>query len=326
MALVEKSRVLPPPPDELLSVGDIVGRGIRTARRNWRLFLDLFTLPSIVFGMFATVFTWAIGAIVDLPNVSDWRMLSFPLSMSLITVVTGFCAAWLVSQRTVQIARMALVEGTGAESANSYVQAHRWKAFLLYFGGIFAGFCVLVLAIAAILKFGRTYNVLNISAIVILAAFAQLWLYQFWAISLSVLAVEETAWRAIFQRSAELTKVSLLRTFNYVLLLGVAMYFLNIVINAPLMVLVLIDSALKTQTITAPDMPLWVRVLDALLSGLRLLVLTPCAVLCNAFYYNDLRLRCDGWDLVKRLEALAQLDRAAGETNSSTSLPIEHQP
>lgn len=55
-------------------------------------------------------------------------------------------------------------------------------------------------------------------------------------------------------------------------------------------------------------MPIWVRWLDALFSALSLIVLSPRAVLRNACYYNDLRSRCDRWDLVKRRYVLAQLE------------------
>lgn len=312
MDLSNKSTVMEPPPETLLSVGDIVGMGVRTARRKWRFLLHMYLSAAILYGLGVTALTWAIGRFPSLMRTSDLSYIMFSGALAALATVAGLGTAWLLAQRTVAVNRMLLL-GVAEHSARAYAKAHQWKAFSIYFGSTMIGILIIGAAAGA-LFFTWTFlpkpAQIPISILMIpLVAILQIWLYQFWSISLAVLSVEETHWWTIASRSYELAKSSRSRAFAYVLLLGVALYMLNVILNVPLLVVFLVDFILKTSTIVSTEMPIWLRILDAFLSFLRLVILTPCAVLCNAFYYNDLRLRNDGWDLVKRLDILSQLEK-----------------
>lgn len=305
--------MLEPPPEAILSIGDIVGLGVRTARRKWRFLLQMYMSAAIFYGLGVTAFTWAIGRLPSMLRTSDMSYMSITFALAAIAATSGLVSTSLVAQRTVAVIRMALLEGTTEQSAKKYAQTHQWKAFSIYIGSTLVGILIFVAAFAAFYfswnNFPRSFVIAAFIFIGALIAAANIWLYQFWALSLAVLSIEETAWGALFSRSYELARNSTFRAISYVFLLGVALYMMNVILNMPLLGFFFLDFLLKTNTITSPEMPVWLRVLDTFLSALRLVILMPCAVLCNAFYYNDLRLRCDGWDLVKRLEVLSQLEK-----------------
>ncbi len=93
---------------------------------------------------------------------------------------------------------------------------------------------------------------------------------------------------------------------SFVVLLGVTLFVVTGALDLPLLLASLFD-AWRNNFASDYDMPWYLEAFSAVVDCTINTVLLGVVPIANALYYNDLRLRVEGRDMILRLEKLENL-------------------
>lgn len=306
------------PPAKPQTVGDLIGRSFRLYRRHLGLVFRTLLGPTIIA---------AVGALGI--QFYIYRIMENSIQPAFVPYIacTGSVLIVLMANLVLTVRQLAFVRMAAGFDSN-YATAHQWMSrrkgqlfvlFLIGFGVLFLllTFWVIEILVAALLtKAGLAMTViaaggLLMAPIGIMVSLCVLFLVGF--ISLSVLACEKHPIGSIINRGLSLTFGDFWRTLAFGLLLYAVVTAITIPLTLPLFIVSGLDVYQHGLT-SATDyesyqMPLYLMVFSQIYQSLLNMLLWPVAFMAFGLLYHDLRLRQEGLDIRRQLDALERTAR-----------------
>lgn len=223
-------------------------------------------------------------------------------------------AQWELSIRSVTIVRVVLNLDQTYKSAIVYARRRQWAAMLLYSVAAIAPFIVLIFwgaisiffaAISRYLPFSQVLSFIFFAIVGLAFTCTLSWSLLSTALAFTVLAGEDESLSSICIRTFELMKNYMWRGGSFVVLLGLTMFAVTGALDLPVLIASLFDA--WRNGVNAYDTPLHMEVLSTFVDSVINIFLLGVAPVANALYYNDLRMRVEGRDILTRLEQLERL-------------------
>lgn len=307
-----------PPADKPQSVGDLVGRAFRIFRQGIPLYFQTLTGPTIVAALGGLAVQWVIiygfSSLADKPTGWPICLLVFLTSL-LILLITR----WVLAIRLLCFLRMSGGFSTDYASALKELHKRQWMVLAVFLlaitftvavtiGGV-VGFALTV----ALPRAGLAAMVLTMGSILLIflsfiAAYYLTWITV--PVILSVTVCEDLPLNASISRGINLVKNDLGRSIAFGTLLYVCLVALSYPLCLPLVGLEAADAFSKEMLAAAGKdvykMPIYLMILSQIWESLLSMLIWPIAFLGYGLYYSDLRLRQEGLDISRNLEALSQ--------------------
>lgn len=242
--------------------------------------------------------------------------------LHLVAILLCLCmlavAQWELAIRSVSIVRVVLGLSEDYKSANAYARRRKWAAVLLYTIAAVAPLLVMLFWTALSVGFVFVTNhwpfvqVLSFFyfAIMGLAATCTVsWSLLGSALSFTIVSSEDEKLNIVWQRTYELMRNYMWRGGSFVVLLCVTLFVVTGALDLPLLLASLFD-AWRNNFSADYDMPWYLEMLSAAVDCIINTLLLGVVPIANALYYNDLRLRVEGRDIILRLQKLENLGSA----------------
>lgn len=204
------------------------------------------------------------------------------------------------------------------QSANAYARRRKWAAVLLYTIAAIAPLLVILFWTALSVGFVVVSNHLPFAQVISFFYFAIVglaftctvsWSLLGSALAFTIVSSEDEKLKSVWQRTYELMRNYMWRGGSFVVLLGVTLFVVTGALDLPLLLASLFD-AWRNSFAADYDMPWYLEALSALVDCIINTLLLAVVPIANALYYNDLRLRVEGRDIILRLEKLENLGSA----------------
>lgn len=306
-------------PDSPLTMGDLVGRSFRAFRLRMPFFFQVFFWPCIISSASMTGVKVCAALWLESPTHS------FDLFMKLCgAILASFAvllfAQWELSLRSLAVVRLLMqVDDTYAQCL-AYARKRKWAVLTVYNAAVFLPIVAVAVwagcIIATCLLWQHSGFVLRALSVLAVCGEAALMTVSFaWAILatsllFSVLACENLPFKALQKRTMELTMRYLWRGGSFFCLLGLALILVAVSLDMPIFVMSIFEAAVHGQNAAHAtyQAPLYLEIASAIWECVLNIVLLGVALLADGLYYNDLRLRSEGLDILTKLGQLkAQL-------------------
>lgn len=227
-------------------------------------------------------------------------------------------AQWELAIRSVSIVRVVLGLSQDYKSANAYARRRKWSAVLLYTIGAIAPLLVILFWTALSIGFVTFSNHLPFVQVLSFFYFAIVglaftctvcWSLLGSGLAFTIVSCEDEQLKVVWQRTYELMRNYMWRGGSFVVLLAVTLFVVTGALDLPLLLASLFD-AWRNNFAADYDMPWYLEALSAVVDCIINTVLLAVVPIANALYYNDLRLRIEGRDIIVRLEKLENLSSA----------------
>jgi hypothetical protein len=304
-------------PNQPLSVGDLIGRAIRTWRAN---LLDIFKIllpPTIVYclGMmgFQLVFVYAIG---ELKAPNQWQLLIMAVPIGLICFIIALLGQWFLTLRQLALVRMVTGFATDYQSALSAIKREQASIFGLFCLNV-AGFITVIIAwfvfVIALIAISRLSSPMSLLGQLITlvsiptATFCLSCIYILLFFSLCIVACEGKDCVNAIGRASELYQTAFWRICGFGFCLFVSITALSSTLNLP----VALQSGwhgynnMNLDSGAALTVPYLLTIGCLVWESLVNMILWPITYFSFAFVYYDLRLRNEGLDLARSIDSLA---------------------
>ncbi len=235
------------------------------------------------------------------------HLLGLSLCLCLLAV-----AQWELAVRSVTIIRVALGLDNDYKSANVYARHRQWAALLFYSAAgalpamvviFWFAVCGVFIALAQRLPVSQIIQFFFFAIIGLVFTCTVSWSLLGSSLAFTVLSSEDKSLSVICVRTYELMKNYMWRGGSFVILLTVTLFAVTGALDLPIFVASLFD-AWRNGITAGYEMPLYMEVLSAFVDSIINILLLSIAPIANALYYNDLRMRVEGRDILMRLEKL----------------------
>lgn len=305
------------PPENPLSVGDIVDAAIRAIRKNPLEVARLMLVPTVI-SMFGAIFLqWAFS--FDLPDLIKTRDVALAGRMVLFTFVGAIAAivgGVMQVQRQLALVRTVTGFAPDLQAAVKTMQARTLAlvGMVLLSVAMFFGLCFFI-GLWIGVSLALTKSGLPLAVVGIIGATVGVWgfviLVFFWwlqlMVAMCVFACEDGTVGDAITRGFKLAASggNIVRGLGFALLLFGVIYAINIPLSTPIVALTLTD--MFKQGLAHPNFsddykpPLWILIISQVWeSGVHLL-LKPALLCAFGYFYLDLRMRAEGLDIRRRL-------------------------
>lgn len=257
---------------------------------------------------------WIIQHWATLEHLNSQAILFHVLAM-LVCVCGLALAQWELSIRSVALVRFSLGSQSTYLLTYTYARRRKWAAVLIYNAAAISPVIVLVFwsALAGLFVYTAHGRPVWQALSPVFFFFDGLaltltvcWSLLFSALSFSVLSCEDVPLKVVFKRTYELCVRYLWRGGSYMVLLSITLFAFTLAVDLPLMTVSLVDSwqhgfSAERATYNAP---IYLQVMGVIWDTVINILLVGIALVADGFYYNDLRLRMEGRDLLSRLDRL----------------------
>jgi len=305
------------------SAADLIGAAFSLYRKHVPFIFKILVGPTVAAALASLALQWAVNyALVGGSNK--------PSAIALVVlVILGAFAAVLAAKWILTIRQLALVRhanGFAREfpEADRYMWSRRWAVLGILLLAIVVIVAVTIawtieLSLAVwIARAGQAGTALSVVGILFGAlglcltlGYAVVLLYMV----LSVLACEESPLSIIISRATRLTFRDSARALGFGALLIITISAMSYPLSLPIVAITAFDVVKHGLTAGSLSesykLPFYLMVLNQTWESLVNLLLWPVTYLAYGFFYQDLRLRQEGLDLVRQLEALPGADRLA---------------
>ncbi len=305
------------PPDIPLSLGDLVGRSFRVFREQFRFVTSTIIWPTLLATLSISGMRWCILHFLS-SHSYDFQSIILHLVAILLCLSMLAVAQWELAIRSVCIVRVVLGLSEDYKSANTYARRRKWAAVLLYTIAAIAPLIVILFWTALSVGFVVVSNHLPFAQVISFFYFAIVglaftctvsWSLLGSALAFTIVSSEDEKLKTVWQRTYELMRNYMWRGGSFVVLLGVTLFVVTGALDLPLLLASLFD-AWRNSFAADYDMPWYLEALSALVDCIINTLLLSVVPIANALYYNDLRLRVEGCDIIVRLEKLENLGSA----------------
>lgn len=305
------------PPQQLQSVGDLVGRAVRIYRQNVPLFFQALIWPTVILTVFKVVFQWGVTHGSTRVDMKDWTGVALAVGFGVIGFLGLIITSFFLQLRQMAFVRMANGFAQTYEQAYDYMRARKWKVlgFLLivYVIAVAISFFWLIeiSVSAAFVKSGQigtavAYTGMTVGMLGLFAslAFGALIVYT----SYSVVSCEEKSIAAMLSRSFRLLTRDFWRALYFGSLLLAAVSLVSYPLSLPMVLLSVFEfvrQGMSADYLTDPSkMPFYWMVINQTWESLINIILWPVTFLAFGLFYYDLRMRQEALDLVTRVDEL----------------------
>ena len=300
------------------SVADIVGYSVRLARENARMLIKILLWPSLVELLGKIVTLMGINALI---TAGPGNM--FIVAGGLLTCAIGgsvaLAAEFFLTMRQLALLRMF----TGFESDFQDAYKFVWKKKFQLLAVVAGSYVLFFIAIFTwSVQIGLSIAFMTNKNFAIFAFASACWgilflmLFMFWSMLPVVLlapalVIENRPFSRLISWTMKMAFKSLVRSTYFLLLLGIALFLLSSVLNIPPSIFSMIELSTNYlgphASAKAPN--LYGQIFASVWRSVANMVISPIAFFGIGFYYLDLRMRTDGYDISRRLELMSKKSR-----------------
>jgi len=306
-----------PPSDQPLSAGDLVGRAFRVYRRHLPFFFGILLPPTIVSTVGALGLQWSVTAALagESGKATPLPVIAGVVVVSLITLLL---AKWVLAVRQLAFVRMTNGFAADYREAHAFTHRKRWIIVALYFTSVTflvaaaIGWSIVVTVAYAIPNVSPGLYLMRMASILVATTgllFAGIVCVLVTFLVFSIAACEDQSLSGYVSRATSLTMGDLWRSIGFGALMATTLAALSYPLTLPVVLISAFDifqqgMAASDSMLDSYKMPFYLMVVSQCWESLINMLLWPVIFIAYGYFYYDLRLRQEGLDLARRLEAL----------------------
>jgi len=306
-----------PPPQQLQSVGDLIGRSIRLYRKNIKLFFHVLLWPTIFLTAAKVAFHWGVTNLSLRADQKDRSMMGVSALVAMIGILSLIVAGLYLQLKQLSFIRLVTGFADNFKEANEYVFRRKWKIiaviFIAYLG-IFVSAAFWGLLISVCMAFFKantatTYVLLGgmvagILGLLISVTIACIALY----FSFAVAACEDLSIGGLCSRTLALVFQDFWRAAFFCTLLFIALMVISYPLALPLFLLTIFEfirQGMSPDFLTDPGkMPFYYTLCNQSWESIVSIITWPISFMATGLFYYDLRMRKEGIDLLRQVNLL----------------------
>ena len=315
-----------PPPQQLQSVGDLIGRAIRLYRKNIKLFFHVLLWPTIFLTVAKVAFHWGITSLSLRFDQKDWTLMGASAVIALIGILGLISVGFYLTLK--QLAFIRLIDGFDStyKSANAYIMRRKWKIvglILLSYFFIVGTSIFWLVAMSVCMAFFKantasTYPlfagiVISLIGFLVTMTITSVALY----LAFGVGACEDLSIVGLFRRSLSLLFQDFWRAGYFCTLLFIALMVIQYPLSLPIVLVSIFEflrQGMTTEFITDPGkMPFYFTLVNQAWESIISMVTWPISFMATGLFYYDLRMRKEGIDLIRQIDHISKPFAAIAE-------------
>jgi hypothetical protein len=320
--------IFEPPPQQLQSVGDLIGRSIRLYRKNFKLFFHVLLWPTVFFTAAKVAFHWGVTNLSLRADQKDWTMMGISGVIALIGILGLIVTALYLQLRQLSFIRLVTGFADNYKEAYEYISQRKWKilsvVFISYlaiflcaaFWGVIVSVCMAFFkantATTYVLLGGMVIGLIGLLVSVTIACIA---LYCAFAVG----ACEDLSIGGLCSRTLSLVFQDFWRAGYFCTLLFIALMVISYPLSLPLLLLSIFEfirQGMSPDFLTDPGkMPFYYTLCNQTWESIVSIITWPISFMATGLFYYDLRMRKEGIDLVRQINLLNAPTAAVREEN-----------
>ncbi len=315
-----------PPPQQLQSVGDLIGRAIRLYRKNFKLFFHVLLWPTVFLTTAKVAFHWGVTNFSVRFDQKDWTLMGISAFVALIGILGLISVGFYLTLK--QLAFIRLVDGYDStyNDANAYIMRRKWKIvglILLSYLFIIGTSILWLVAMSVCMAFFKantasTYPlfagiVFSIIGFLVTITITSIALY----LAFGVGACEDLPIVGLFKRSLSLLFQDFWRAGYFCTLLFIALMAVQYPLSLPIVLVSIFEfmrQGMTTDFVTDPGkMPFYFTLVNQAWESIISMVTWPISFMATGLFYYDLRMRKEGIDLIRQLDSISKPAAAIAE-------------
>ncbi len=297
------------------SAGDIIGFSCRLARDNARFLIRTLLYPSLVELVGKVIMLIGVNALI---NAGQGNM--FLVAGGIFTIaiggVIGLGAEFFLTMRQLAIFRMYAGYDSDFNDAYKYVWKKKFQLLAAVAGTnalltILIFFWSIEIGVSVALMVNKSIQILGFIAAcfgIIMILFSMLWSAIPIVLMAPALVIEQRPFSQMISRVFKMSFKHMLRASLFILLLSVVIALLSSVLNLPPTILSMVELAttyLNSHSMAkAPNLA--VQIIASVWRSGANMVLSPMVFFAFGFFYIDLCMRTEGFDISRRLELMSK--------------------
>ncbi|MCC7528535.1 MAG: hypothetical protein IT342_08435 [Candidatus Melainabacteria bacterium] len=315
-----------PPPQQLQSVGDLIGRAVRLYRKNIKLFFHVLIWPTVFLTAAKVAFHWGVTNFSLRFDQKDWTLMGISAFVALIGILGLISVGFYLTLK--QLAFIRLVDGYDStyNNANAYVMRRKWKIvglILLSYLFIIGTSILWLVAMSVCMAFFKantasTYPlfagiVFSLIGFLVTITITSIALY----LAFGVGACEDLPIVGLFKRSLSLLFQDFWRAGYFCTLLFIALMAVQYPLSLPIVLVSIFEfmrQGMTTDFVTDPGkMPFYFTLVNQAWESIISMVTWPISFMATGLFYYDLRMRKEGIDLLRQLDSISKPAAAIAE-------------
>lgn len=321
-----ETAVFEPPPQQLQSVGDLIGRSIRIYRKNIKLFFHVLLWPTVFLTASKVAFHWGITSLSLRIDQKDWTMMGVSGVVALLGMLSLLVVGLFLQLRQLSFIRLVTGFADNYADAYAYIMKRKWKIvgliMLAYvaiivcviFWSVIISVCMAFFKANAsttyLLLAGMIFGLLGLAISVTVTCIA---LY----FSFAVGACEDLSISGLFNRTFALVFQDFWRAGYFCTLLFVALMVITYPLSLPLLLVSIFEfmrQGMSPEFLTDPGkMPFYYTLFNQSWESVISIITWPISFMATGLFYYDQRMRKEGIDLVRRIELISKPDLPAAD-------------
>jgi hypothetical protein len=309
--------IFEPPPQQLQSVGDLIGRSIRLYRKNIKLFFHVLLWPTVFLTAAKVAFHWGVTNLSLRADQKDWTMMGVSAMVTLIGILGLTITALYLQLRQLSFIRLVTGFADNYKEAYEYISQRKWKIlsviFIAYmaiffsaaFWGVVMSLCMAFFkantATTYVLLGGMVVGLIGLLVSVTIACIA---LYFAFAVG----ACEDLSVGGLCSRTIALVFQDFWRAGYFCTLLFIALMVISYPLSLPLLLLSMFEfirQGMSPDFLTDPGkMPFYYTLCNQTWESIVSIITWPISFMATGLFYYDLRMRKEGIDLVRQISLL----------------------
>lgn len=309
--------IFEPPPQQLQSVGDLIGRSIRLYRKNIKLFFHVLLWPTVFLTAAKVAFHWGVTNLSLRADQKDWTMMGVSAMVTLIGILGLTVTALYLQLRQLSFIRLVTGFADNYKEAYEYISQRKWKIlsviFIAYmaiffsaaFWGVVMTLCMAFFkantATTYVLLGGMVVGLIGLLISVTIACIA---LYFAFAVG----ACEDLSVGGLCSRTIALVFQDFWRAGYFCTLLFIALMVISYPLSLPLLLLSMFEfirQGMSPDFLTDPGkMPFYYTLCNQTWESIVSIITWPISFMATGLFYYDLRMRKEGIDLVRQISLL----------------------
>jgi len=314
-----ETAVFEPPPQQLQSVGDLIGRSIRIYRKNIKLFFHVLLWPTVFLTASKVAFHWGITNLSLRVEQKDWAMMGISGVVAVLGMLSLIFVGLFLQLRQLSFIRLVTGFADNYADAYSYIMKRKWKIIGLMMLA-YVAIIVCVIFWSVVITVCMAFFKANTSTTYLLFAgmiFGLLGL----TISLTVTCIglyfafavgacEDLSVGSLFNRTFALVFQDFWRAGYFCTLLFIALIVISYPLSLPLLLVSIFEfmrQGMSPEFLTDPGkMPFYYTLFNQTWESIISIITWPISFMATGLFYYDQRMRKEGIDLVRRIDLLNQ--------------------
>jgi len=297
------------------SAADIIGFSVRLARDNARLLMRILLWPTLIELLGKILTLMGINAYLVNAGHGNWFAVAGGVVLCLIGGAIALGAQFFLTLRQLALFRMYAGFDENFKDAYRYVLGKKFQllaalfaTYLLSTTFFFAW--VIEVFVSTLLMANKALAIFGFAAAcwgIILIFFSMVWSLLPLVMIAPALSIEQRPFTQLIGRGVKLSLNHLIRATYFLFLLGVVLICLSYVLNIPPAIAQAIELSTTyfTEHAFARVPNLALQIFASAWRSAASMLLSPMAFFACGFFYLDLRMRTEGFDIARRLELLS---------------------